>query len=101
MNQAKPPVHGLPSAAGEEDPGAALDGEDSAVRPPANLVPPVEPEAVQAYENSVPGTTGNIPGAYKSNDDVGVSGTMEQTAQTDSERGSPGMTPEEIRAMKR
>jgi hypothetical protein len=100
MNQTKP-VHGIPSAAGEEDPGAAMDGEDSAVRPPADLVQPAEPERAQAYENSAPGTSGNVPGEYKSNDDVGVSATMEQTAQTDSERGSPGMTPEDIRAMKR
>lgn len=84
------------STAGEEDPGSGMDASDSAVRPDG-----VAPSAQQAYENSPPGAPGNDTAGRKPVDDVGVARTMEQTAQTDSERGSPGLTTDEIRAMKR
>lgn len=83
------------SAAGEEDPGAGLDAADSAIRPDGLA------SSAQAYENSLPGTAGNDTAGRKPYEGGNVARTMMEYAQTDAERGSPGLTPEEMRAMKR
>lgn len=83
------------STAGEEDPGAGLDAQDSAIRPDS-----AAPSA-EAYENTLPGTDHNDTDGPKPYEGGNISRTMMQTAQTDAERGSPGLTPEEMRAMKR
>jgi hypothetical protein len=90
------------STAGEEDPGAGLDAQPSAIKPDS-VAPSAQDDDPyeETYENVLPGTNHNDTDGPKPYEGGNIARTMMQFAQTDAERGSPGLTPEEMRAMKR